>query len=47
MRGVRILLEINKRDLILKVNKILSTVIIFGGAIITEESKTKKRIENI
>jgi len=41
------LLEITKPDLILEENKILSTIIIFGGASITEESKTKKRIENI
>ena len=47
MRGVRMLLEITKPDLILEENKILSTIIIFGGASITEESNTKKRIENI
>ena len=47
MRGVRMLLEITKPDLILKENKILSTIIIFGGASIAEESNTKKRIENI
>ena len=45
MRGVRMLLEITKPDLILEENKILSTVIIFGGASITEESNTKKRIK--
>ena len=47
MRGVRMLLEITKPDLILEENKILSTIIIFGGASIAEESNTKKRIENI
>ena len=47
MRGVRMLLEITKPDLILEANKILSTIIIFGGARIKEESNTKKRIENI
>ena len=47
MRGVRVLLEITKPDLILEENKILSTIIIFGGASIAEESNTKKRIENI
>ena len=47
MRGVRMLLEITKPDLILEANKILSTIIIFGGASITEESNTKKRIKNI
>ena len=36
MRGVRMLLEITKPDLILEENKILSTIIIFGGASITE-----------
>jgi len=47
MRGVRMLLEITKPDLILEENKIHSTIIIFGGACITEKSHTKKRIENI
>ena len=47
MRGVRMLLEITKPDLILEENKILSTIIIFGGASITEESNIKKRVENI
>ena len=42
MRGVRMLLEITKPDLILEENKILSTIIIFGGASITEESNIKK-----
>ena len=41
MRGVRMLLEITKPDLILEENKILSTIIIFGGASITEESISK------
>jgi len=47
MRGVRMLLEITKPDLILEANKILSTIIIFGGASITEESNTKKRVKNL
>ena len=47
MRGVRMLLEITKPDLILEENNILSTIIIFGGASITEESKTKKKIDDI
>ncbi len=47
MRGVRMLLEITKPDLILEANKILSTIIIFGGASITEESNTKNRVKNI
>ena len=47
MCGVRMLLEITKPDLILEENKILSTIIIFGGASITEKSKTIKRIKHI
>ena len=47
MRGVRMLLEITKPDLILEENKILSTIIIFGGASIEEESKTKEKIDGI
>ncbi len=47
MRGVRMLLEITKPDLILEENKILSTIIIFGGASITEGSKTKEKIDDI
>jgi len=46
MRGVRMLLEITKPDLILEENNILSTIIIFGGASITEESKAKEKIED-
>ncbi len=47
MRGVRMLLEITKPELILEENKILSTIIIFGGASIAEESKTKKKINDL
>ena len=47
MRGVRMLLEITKPDLILEENKILSTIIIFGGASIAEESRTKEKIDDI
>ncbi len=47
MRGVRMLLEITKPDLILEENQILSTIIIFGGASITEESKIKNKIDNV
>ena len=36
------LLEITKPDLILEENKILSTIIIFGGANIAEEKKNKR-----
>ena len=44
MRGVRMLLEITKPDLILEENKIHSTIIVFGGASITEESYTKREL---
>ena len=44
IRGVRMLLEITKPDLILEANKILSTIIIGGGPSIAEESNIKKRI---
>ena len=44
MRGVRMLLEITKPDLILEENKIISTIIIFGGASIAEESKQKRKL---
>ena len=47
MRGVRMLLEVTKPDLILEENKILSTIIIFGGASITEGSKTREKIDDI
>ena len=47
MRGVRMLLEITKPDLILEENKILSTIIIFGGSSIAEESRTKEKIDDI
>ena len=47
MRGVRMLLEITKPDLILEANKILSTIIIFGGASIREDSNTQEKIKNI
>ena len=47
MRGVRMMLEITKPDLILEENKILSTIIIFGGASIKEESNIKEKIYNI
>ncbi len=47
MRGVRMLLEISKPDLTLEKNKIHSTIIIFGGARITEKSKTKEKLDYI
>ena len=45
MRGVRMLLEITKPDIVLEENKILSTLIIFGGASITEESNKKREFK--
>jgi len=45
MRGVRMLLEITKPDLILEENKILSTIIIFGGASIAEELNKKSELK--
>ena len=47
MRGVRMLLEITKPDLILEENNILSTIIVFGGATIGEESSTKETVDII
>ena len=41
------LLGITKPDLILEENKILSTIIIFGGTNIAEESKTQEKIDDI
>ena len=45
MRGVRMLLEITKPDLILEENKITFNHNIFGGASITEESNTKRELK--
>ncbi len=42
MRGVRMLLEITKPDLILEENKILSTIIIFGRSKHFRRIKYKK-----
>ena len=47
MRGVRMLLEITKPELILEESNILSTIIVFGGASISEDFKTKKEIKKI
>ena len=47
MRGVRMMLEITKPDLILEENKIHSTIIIFGGASITKKSKTIEKIKEV
>ena len=45
MRGVRMLLEINKPEKILDEQKILSTIIVFGGASLSDKSSIDHRIE--
>ncbi len=45
MRGVRMLLEINKPEKILEEQKILSTIIVFGGASLTDKSSINNRLE--
>ena len=45
MRGVRMLLEINKPEKILEEQKILSTIIVFGGASLSNKSSIDHRIE--
>ena len=45
MRGVRMLLEINKPEKILEEQNILSTIIVFGGANLSEKSSIDHRIE--
>jgi len=45
MRGVRMLLEISKPEKILEEQNILSTIIVFGGANISDKSSTDHRIE--
>ena len=45
MRGVRMLLEINKPEKILEEQKILSTIIVFGGASLSDKSSIGHRIE--
>ena len=44
MRGVRMLLEINKREKILEEQNILSTIIVFGGASLTDKSSIDHRL---
>ena len=46
MRGVRMLLEITKPEQILEKEKIISTVIVFGGVHISEEITSKRRLED-
>ena len=47
MRGVRMLLEINKPEKILEEQNILSTIIVFGGANLSDKSSIENRIEII
>ena len=47
MRGVRMLLEITKPELVLEEQKILSTIIVFGGAKIVEESFAQIEIDKV
>ena len=47
MRGVRMLLEISKPEQILEKEKILSTIIIFGGANIADRLSTSKKLLEI
>ena len=44
MRGVRMLLEINKPEKILEEQNILSTIIVFGGASLTDKSSIDYRL---
>ena len=45
MRGVRMLLEINKPEKILDAQNILSTIIVFGGASLSDKSSIKKKLD--
>ena len=45
MRGVRMLLEINKPEKILEEQNILSSIIVFGGANLSDKSSIENRIE--
>ena len=47
MRGVRMLLEITKPELILEEENIISTIIVFGGAKILEESLVQNEIDEV
>ena len=47
MRGVRMLLEITKPELILEEQNIISTIIVFGGAKILEESSVQNAIDEV
>ncbi len=47
MRGVRMLLEITKPELVLEEQNIVSTIIVFGGASIVENSCAQKNLDKI
>ncbi len=47
MRGVRMLLEITKPELILEDQNIISTIIVFGGARIVENSSAQIKVDEV
>ena len=47
MRGVRMLLEITKPELVLEEQNIISTIIVFGGAKIVETSLVQNEINKV
>ncbi len=47
MRGVRMLLEITKPELVLEEQNIISTIIVFGGAKIVEETLVQHEIDKV
>ena len=47
MRGVRMLLEITKPELVLEEQNILSTIIVFGGAKIVEDSSAQSKVDEV
>ena len=47
MRGVRMLLEITKPELVLEEQNIISTIIVFGGAKIVEDSSAQSKIDEV
>ncbi len=47
MRGVRMLMEITKPELVLKEQNIISTIIVFGGAKIVEDVTVQNKIDDV
>tara|TARA_Y100000766_G_scaffold63604_1_gene52885 strand:+ start:196 stop:1080 length:885 start_codon:yes stop_codon:yes gene_type:complete len=47
MRGVRMLLEITKPELVLEEQNIISTIIVFGGAKIVEDLSANSKIDEV